>query len=208
MSDNNYNDIIPSNGNYRPDDYRPSHKKSSNGRLIRSLIAILVLVLIGLVLLIYFKFSGKSEKNKQKQQKTTVSATTPILSDKPADIVAAPKHGNDIQAVTISSDIDEVGEVLLRYHILTAGETIETVAELYGLDVRTIKSVNRNTDMPGVLRIPTRDGMMYTVKEGDTLMKIISKYRLNLTAKQLSQVNGISETDALAAGSELFIPLI
>jgi murein DD-endopeptidase MepM/ murein hydrolase activator NlpD len=95
-------------------------------------------------------------------------------------------------------------------HIVGAEEDLNSIAELYGLKTQTLISVNqiRNVQAVGegsTLRIPDRDGQLYTVREGDMLSTIARKYNPSLGWKTLQELNGLSSENILV-GQKLFIP--
>jgi murein DD-endopeptidase MepM/ murein hydrolase activator NlpD len=82
------------------------------------------------------------------------------------------------------------------------------LAENFGLNQDTIISINniKNTrlvQIGQVLRIPNQDGIMYTVKEDDTLDAIAAKYKSNALDIQIA--NELFSNEALP-GTALFIP--
>ncbi len=95
-------------------------------------------------------------------------------------------------------------------YIIEEGDSLDSIAQKFGLSRETIISVNqiRNTTslwIGSTLSIPDRDGTMYTVKEGDTLSSIIQQLNLSLGWKALSDVNGL-RSDVVEPGQKLFIP--
>lgn len=90
-----------------------------------------------------------------------------------------------------------------------SGDTISGIAKRFGLkNVSTLISVNdignvRQLAAGQKLKIPSIDGIIYTVKKGDTLDSIVSKNGLKLDA--LLDVNELS-SDVLTAGQVLFLP--
>lgn len=89
-------------------------------------------------------------------------------------------------------------------------DSLMTIAESFGLSVQTIVAVNmikstKDLWIGKVLRIPDRDGTLYVVGEGDTLLSITQQMGLAISPKTLGDVNGILE-DNLNPGQKLFIP--
>ncbi|GHU23618.1 peptidoglycan-binding protein LysM [Spirochaetia bacterium] len=86
------------------------------------------------------------------------------------------------------------------------------IANKYGLWVSTVMSVNtsgipnaRSMPIGAVLRIPNQDGVLYTVKQGDTLASIAE--RQGSTVESILVVNELfSDTVSIKPGMELFIP--
>jgi murein DD-endopeptidase MepM/ murein hydrolase activator NlpD len=98
--------------------------------------------------------------------------------------------------------------LLYSSYTVEKGDFIGNVAENFGLSQDTLISTNsiRNTrliQIGQVLRVPNQDGIMYTVKNGDTLEKIAEKYKSDATAIQIA--NELFSDTALP-GTALFIP--
>ena len=102
-------------------------------------------------------------------------------------------------------------------HEVAQGETLESIAALYGvapIDIINITQNNVQSDAdlsPGlVITVPystpqTRGGLaVYTVKEGDDLWKIASYYGLD--ALTIAYANEIPESFMIFPGQELIIP--
>ena len=88
------------------------------------------------------------------------------------------------------------------------GDIIGVLAEYFGLNQDTLISINgiKNTrliQIGQVLRIPNQDGIMYTVKNGDTLEAIAEKYESNVEAIQVA--NELF-SDTARPNTVLFIP--
>jgi murein DD-endopeptidase MepM/ murein hydrolase activator NlpD len=91
---------------------------------------------------------------------------------------------------------------------LEEGDMIGDLALKFGLNQDTIISYNavKNTrllQIGQVLKIPNQDGILYTVKEGDSLEKIAEKYQSDTEA--LRTVNELF-SDTIHTNTVLFIP--
>ena len=102
------------------------------------------------------------------------------------------------------------GPRMLLYTTYTVqrGDIIGALAENYGLNQDTLLSINNITNsrliqIGQVLRIPNQDGIMYTVRQGDTLESIAEKHQSDASAIQ--HANELFSAAALP-GSALFIP--
>ena len=90
-----------------------------------------------------------------------------------------------------------------------SGDTISGIAKKFGLrNISTLISVNdignvRQLAAGQRLKIPSVDGIVYTVKSGDSINSIASKYGIRL--EYLIDVNDLT-SDILTAGQQLFIP--
>ena len=89
------------------------------------------------------------------------------------------------------------------------GDNISSVTKRFGLsNISTLIAVNEIDNVRllrsgQILRIPSMDGLPYTVKNGDNLQGIAQKY--NVKMEELLDVNELS-SDILHAGDTLFIP--
>lgn len=110
-------------------------------------------------------------------------------------------------------------------HIVQPGESLQSIAGLYGIDARALATENHVTaENPLVvgqqLRIafppperiaapptdapPEPEGVLHTVIDGDTLFKIATQY--GVTVADLVQTNGIDDPTLIFAGQQLLIP--
>jgi murein DD-endopeptidase MepM/ murein hydrolase activator NlpD len=95
------------------------------------------------------------------------------------------------------------------------GDTISQIAKNFGLNEGTLFSLNgisndRIVPVGKVLKIPSQDGIIYTVKPGDTLESIAQKYekyaadpRLILTANELFTGNILPNDTLFIPGAQL-----
>lgn len=95
-------------------------------------------------------------------------------------------------------------------HSVAEGEDLGSIAQLYSLKTQTLISVNQIRNIQAikegvVLRIPDRDGQLYTVREGDMLSTIARKYSPSLGWKTLQEMNGLKNENILV-GQQIFIP--
>ena len=99
--------------------------------------------------------------------------------------------------------------VTFKTYKVVAGDTISGITRKFGLtNLSTIIAVNDIGNVramyPGQkLRIPSVDGLIYTVKPGNSLAGISAKYTIPL--EDLLDVNDLS-TQTIKAGQQLFIP--
>lgn len=100
-------------------------------------------------------------------------------------------------------------------YIVKAGDTLYSIAARYKTTVATIAKANNITNT-NVLRVgqvlkmpgtppppPPATATTYTVKSGDTLYSIASRYKT--TVSRLVQVNNISNPNVLSVGQKLTI---
>jgi murein DD-endopeptidase MepM/ murein hydrolase activator NlpD len=93
-------------------------------------------------------------------------------------------------------------------YTVTQGENISTLAVNMGLNQGTIISVNKITNtrllqIGKVLKIPNQDGVLHTVRNGDTLSSIAEKYKAE--TEDIKIANELF-SDKIRAGTDLFIP--
>ncbi|MDR0301539.1 MAG: M23 family metallopeptidase [Treponema sp.] len=98
--------------------------------------------------------------------------------------------------------------LLYDTHTVTQGENISTLAVNKGLNQGTIISVNKiaNTrllQIGKVLKIPNQDGVLHTIKNGDTIGSIAEKYKVE--PEDIKIANELFY-NKIRAGTELFIP--
>lgn len=99
--------------------------------------------------------------------------------------------------------------VTFQTYKVKSGDTISGIIRKFGLsNISTLISVNNIDNVRQLvagqkLKIPSIDGIVYTVKKGDTIDSIVSKYKIRL--ESLLDVNELT-TDTLTVGQVLFIP--
>jgi len=97
-------------------------------------------------------------------------------------------------------------------YITKEGDTILSVAQLYGIRVIDLIQANNLEDvyflLPGLeLTIPTTQPLgytYYTVKKGDTLYKIGNEFNINPTT--LAQINGLELNEYIFPNQKLLVP--
>ncbi|EPZ45097.1 LysM peptidoglycan-binding domain-containing protein [Alicyclobacillus acidoterrestris] len=100
----------------------------------------------------------------------------------------------------------------MRIHRVRSGETLEQIAQNYGVTVRDLIHYNelptRNVIVPGLaLLIPGGNPMAvqsYVVQSGDTPKSVAAKF--GLTPELFSQWTGYSADATLAAGTRIYLP--
>jgi murein DD-endopeptidase MepM/ murein hydrolase activator NlpD len=98
--------------------------------------------------------------------------------------------------------------LLYSTYTVNKGDMIGGLAESFGLNQDTLISINniknsRLLQIGQILRIPNQDGIMYTVKKGDTLETIAEKYKSYASDIQIA--NELFYNEALP-GTSLFVP--
>ncbi len=95
------------------------------------------------------------------------------------------------------------------WHTMRKNEALATVAKNNGISLSTVLSANPSiTDVTEVpagkkVRIPSMNGIVYTVVKGDSLEKIVKRYGVNFN--DFLDVNNLPSAE-LVLGQELFIP--
>ncbi len=113
----------------------------------------------------------------------------------------------DVEASAIRANFTQ--PVTYQTYKVRSGDTISGIAKKFGLtNISTLISVNdignvRQLAAGQKLKIPSIDGIIYTVKKGDSLNSITSKHKISL--EQLLDVNELT-SETLTAGQQLFLP--
>ena len=103
-------------------------------------------------------------------------------------------------------DLDRIEIV---QHEVQSGETLSVIAYRYGLEVGSIRYQNdalRNTDylkVGQIIEIPPKDGLYVDVSSGDSLVKLVEKYKGDLDETKI--FNTIEDDSELIAGDDLFV---
>src|SRR5690554_3547463 len=198
---------------------------SKSLRIIVSVVIIGILLCVGVVVLwlLYFsssegpeRASGTSLVVEPIVQDSPASQETPeTQTSQPAESASALSRSpvttiKTPTPVRVPSQERESRSVWYVEHEVQEGETLDSLSEAYGVSRETILSVNavRNLSSvrPGtVLRIPDRDGQLYTVQSGDSLSIITNRFNPSLGWKTLQEINGLS-SEVIFPGQKLFIP--
>lgn len=222
----NYDDM-DSAGSRRSGRERMDPKSS---RIIITVVIVGVLLCAAVVALWLLYFSNPEPEDRQSSQSLVVepvqapalSATEPEASPA-AGITSAPPAAMNADLLArggpaVSSEIPvplpvapQRGKaVWYTEHTVVEGETLESLSETYGISRETILSVNAIKNLSSikpevVLRIPDRDGQLYTVQSGDSLSIITNRFNPGLGWKTLQEINGLA-SERIYPGQKLFIP--
>jgi LysM repeat protein len=137
-------------------------------------------------------------------------------SDPSADILFEDSESSSmpiVNAIRVQTEIKGESQTRTRTkiveHVVQEGENVGTISRKYGLQVVTILSANnlsaRSIIRPGQkLKILPTDGIVYTVKRGDTLVSIASKYKSD--AEKILEFNNMRDAGHLSIGQDLILP--
>lgn len=190
--------------------------KSSSRTLIVGIVAF-ALVLCVIIIVVWILLFSTPKEAKKAPELTIETPSTPLTTGEsplltssvlpsvpPALTVETPRPSQ----VGVRSTSENA--ILFREHIVSEGESLDSIAELYNLTKETLISVNRIRSVTSIKvgdrwQIPDRDGQLYTVQSGDSLSIITSRYNPTLGWKTLQELNSLSN-DVIHPGQELFIP--
>jgi len=126
----------------------------------------------------------------------------------PGDVLVADDEGYLVKINPQTDESNRIGLTDYATHTVESGETLSSIAEKYGLTIKTIAWEN-NLGNANALRIgqklliPPVDGISYKVQKGDTIEKIATKYKI--TADSVIAQNGLSD-EVIVRGQNLFLP--
>ncbi|ULQ59415.1 M23 family metallopeptidase [Brucepastera parasyntrophica] len=122
----------------------------------------------------------------------------------------APGAGQDMAGGAAIMNLPaSIQSVTYTAYKVKQGDTVSAIILRYGLkNLSTVLSVNnidnaRRIRSGQTLRIPSMDGLLYTVQRGDSLAAIAGRYSIPVTT--ILDVNDLAN-DTLSIGQELFIP--
>lgn len=144
----------------------------------------------------------------------TVVATIPNL-----DPSAEPPRtiGDQLAGLEATSAIITSGPMLetefgvrsgMTNYTVKGGDTVGGIAERFGVTVNTLLWANQLTASsyirPGdTLNVPPASGILHTVKDGDTLEKIVEKYNGDLG--ETIKINDIGDNHIIPVGAEIIV---
>lgn len=150
---------------------------------------------------------------------TNVGATIAESANLPvANNVANLSQSLSIESSLTQTDVDVISKPqivqptadsrAIKKYTTVSGDTVELVAKKFGISTQTVKWVNSLTSdalEPGKeLTILPTNGILYTVKDGDTIESIAAKYKAD--KEQLTLFNDLELTSSLAKGRQLIVP--
>ena len=112
-------------------------------------------------------------------------------------------------SVLSASSIHFGEPVTFQTYTVKSGDSISTISRKFGLsNISTLIAVNDISNVRTLrsgqkLRIPSMDGLVYTVQSGDSLNSLSVKYHVSV--EEILDANDLT-SDTLARGMSLFIP--
>ncbi len=215
---NSYDDMGRAGGSRRQ---RGDRMDSKSLRIIVSVVIIGILLCVGVVVLwlLYFSSSDGQERSSGttlvvepiSQEPETPESQAPQVDQAASSLTRGPS--TTIETPTpVRAPTPDRESVTVWYveHEVQEGETLESLSESYGISRETILSVNAIRNLSSVrpgttLRIPDRNGQLYTVQSGDSLSIITNRFNPSLGWKTLQEINGLS-SEVIFPGQKLFIP--
>lgn len=216
---------------------QPVAKRSANGRIKSSTVAIYASVFILLVSVISVGYrspqqtpSASSVAPSVAQQSTEATAVNDVVAAtiaanvaKATDLAVAPNVAELAISTRVQSEYSSNGDTStiskpaivelsaasrgITSYAVQPGDTAQTVAVKFGLSVDTVKWANNliKDDLASgsSLEILPRNGIAYTVKDGDTVDKLADRYKSN--ASVITTYNDL-EINGLTAGLKIVIP--
>ena len=152
-------------------------------------------------------------------QESVTSQTLPILKsgDVDEDMMSVERMENptnDVLSATAgplrlsTEDIDFPADDTISVYEVKKGDTLSTVAGLYGVSKNTIIWANNlqseKIAVGDTLLILPVTGIRHTVKKGDTVTTIAKKY--NADIDDVTSYNGVAKNKALAVGDIIIVP--
>jgi murein DD-endopeptidase MepM/ murein hydrolase activator NlpD len=107
------------------------------------------------------------------------------------------------------SEDNNNSKMVIRKHVVKKGENLSIIAKKYGVSIDTIcgSSNLRSYSLihtGAILRIPSRDGLLYKMKKGAKIASIAKKYKVSLD--KIIASNDLKNPDFIPSGRVLFIP--
>lgn len=93
-------------------------------------------------------------------------------------------------------------------YVTKEGESMDAIAKRFGISAQTLRWAN-NTDSDAVepgrtLIVPLIDGVVYTVKDGDTPQSLAEKYKAS--AERIVLYNDLTDGSGLNVGAQIVLP--
>ncbi len=172
-------------------------------------IAALIAALVGLVKASYYFENFTGPLSIQASDGSDIENLNKIMSEFALEAASEVDEDGKIADAKIPLLTNYTSPVSFQTYKVQYGDSISTIARKFGLtNVGTLISVNDISNVRQLaagqkLKIPSIDGIIYTVKAGDSLNSIVEKNKISL--KELLDVNDLT-SEVLQAGQQLFLP--
>ncbi len=202
-----YDDIFRSSENNRGDDKNRLDKKTK--RVITTVVLLAIILSVGVLLIWFLNFATpvetKTPSSVAVEQKEVVQEQEEsVVEQQPKVVIETP------QPAKTSVRVEPTDSRWYVEHIVGEGESLESLSDLYLVSKETILSVNAIKNISSIkegtlLKIPNRDGQLYTVQQGDSLSIITNRFNPLLGWKTLQEINALS-SEVIYPGQKIFIP--
>lgn len=177
--------------------------------IVAACLAGTVLSAIGITKLIKWSDEYTSPLVLSSLQESEIARLDALMESFAMENYADVNESGDIADVQISYSTLFAQPVSFQTYRVQKGDTISGIAKKFGLrNISTLISVNDIGNVRAIgagqkLKIPSMDGIDYTVKSGDTLASIAAKN--NISESSILDVNDLS-SEILQIGQQLFLP--
>lgn len=146
----------------------------------------------------------------------TMSVLKPVVINEEETVSAVTEESMESDALqaTVGSlrlsteDIDFPTDDTISVYEVKKGDTLSTIAALFGVSKNTIIWANdlksQTVSVGDILVILPMTGIKHTVKKGDTISSIAKRYKAD--ADDIAKFNGISTDSKLALGTVILVP--
>ena len=184
------------------DDMGPGFSRRGGGDNKKTYIISFMCILIILIAILLYIVFRPSEEEVVEGDSTpmTISLDIPEVEQVPVERSSIP---------VVEEEKDDDG--FFTSYTVTSTDTLSSIASSFGISPTTISQVNNIQDQSGIkegisLTIPSLDGILYTVEEGDTISSLMSRYMVSVNESELIAINGIEGN--LKEGDVIFIPIV
>jgi len=137
----------------------------------------------------------KSVDTKPEAEQSTIDPG-PVLDD-----------GTLLTGYAPTTEVEDGADLIETYKV-KSGDTLSDVAHHYGVSMMTLWWANKleskdDLHIGQILRIPPVSGLVYTVKDTDTLDSLAARYKVS--AQHITKLNGL-EDPTLVVGQVLVLP--
>jgi murein DD-endopeptidase MepM/ murein hydrolase activator NlpD len=138
-----------------------------------------------------------------------VGIELPVGEEEPTaiDQGAFLSDGTLLKPIAVDTSVPDASDSVQVYRV-KPGDTLTGIARKFGVNMKTIWWANnlksKDSLKPGTkLRIPPDDGLLVTVKEGESLDRIARTY--DVDPARIQEANGLAD-DTVFIGQMLFVP--